>query len=236
MEDFGYQKNSDGLQIPGMMQKVLLAGAALLSLALFIYITVNSYYFVYYGDGGEVETVKSPEGPIKEIVESGKVVNSGKNNMHTIYQDIFGNADDVKKDKVRVRKAPEPAVPTQPQADSVKKVDSSSHPQDSEITKIKRDSVALPNVEQSKGRVIRVQIAAMTSQDSAQSYWRKISDKHPEVFDGLRPFVEEVDLGKRGIFFRLQIGNFFNQPDAENFCSRYISQTKKTRADCIVVE
>jgi hypothetical protein len=45
-----------------------------------------------------------------------------------------------------------------------------------------------------------------------------------------------VSLGKRGIFYRLQIGEFFNQIEAEEFCGKYVAQTKKSRADCIVVE
>ena len=49
-------------------------------------------------------------------------------------------------------------------------------------------------------------------------------------------FIEEADLGRRGVFYRLQIGDFFNQIDAEEFCTRFVSQAQKTRSDCIIVE
>lgn len=83
---------------------------------------------------------------------------------------------------------------------------------------------------------IRVQIAALTSRESAKNYWRKISQSNSKLFSKLKPFTETVDLGKRGTFYRLQIGNFYNQTEAEKFCSRYISQTHRSKADCIMVE
>lgn len=87
-----------------------------------------------------------------------------------------------------------------------------------------------------KRSAIRVQISAMSSKENCEEYWKKISRLHPEIFSGTKYFIEEVDLGRRGIFFRLQIGEFFNQVDAEEFCTRFVSKAQKTRSDCIVVE
>ncbi len=87
-----------------------------------------------------------------------------------------------------------------------------------------------------KRSAIRVQISAMSSKENCEEHWKKLSRLYPEVFSGTKYFIEEVDLGRRGIFFRLQIGDFFNQVDAEEFCSRFVSQAQKTRSDCIVVE
>jgi len=83
---------------------------------------------------------------------------------------------------------------------------------------------------------IRVQIAALTSRESANDYWSRLQKLHPSLFSGLKSFVEQVDLGKRGMFYRLQIGNFFDQIKAEEFCNKYVNQSQKSRADCIVVE
>lgn len=87
-----------------------------------------------------------------------------------------------------------------------------------------------------KRSAIRVQISAMSSKENCEEYWKKMSRLHPEIFSGTKYFIEEVDLGRRGIFFRLQIGEFFNQIDAEEFCTRFVSKAQKTRSDCIVVE
>lgn len=87
-----------------------------------------------------------------------------------------------------------------------------------------------------KRKYIRVQIAALTSKEAANQYFLKLENQFPNLFSGLKEYIEEVDLGKRGIFFRLQIGNFFDQVRAENFCNKYTMQTQKSRADCIIVE
>lgn len=88
----------------------------------------------------------------------------------------------------------------------------------------------------SEKRAVHVQVAAMTSKSSAQEQWEKLNRLYPSLFSGLKSFTEEVNLGKRGVFYRLQIGNFYNQIEAEEFCNRYVAQTQKSKADCIVVE
>jgi hypothetical protein len=82
----------------------------------------------------------------------------------------------------------------------------------------------------------RVQIAALSSRVSTAEYWARLNGKYPALFSGYSYFVQEVNLGARGTFYRLQVGNFKNQVDAERFCTQFISQTKKSRADCIIVE
>jgi hypothetical protein len=93
----------------------------------------------------------------------------------------------------------------------------------------------LPKNEQRR-KIVRVQIAAMSSKEMAEDHWKKLLRMNPELFVNLRNVIQKVDLGKRGIFYRLQIGEFFNQIEAENFCQKYISQTQKSKAECIVVE
>jgi hypothetical protein len=87
-----------------------------------------------------------------------------------------------------------------------------------------------------KKKSIKVQIGAFTAKSAAEEYWNKISHFHPRIFANVDYFIEEVDLAKRGTFYRLQIGEFFNQIDADEFCNSYVIQVKKTRADCIIVE
>ncbi len=89
---------------------------------------------------------------------------------------------------------------------------------------------------QHKKRTVRVQVAAFNSKKLSKEYWQKINHDYDNLFSGLRYYIEEADLGKKGIFYRLQIGNFINQIEAENFCNRFVLQAKKTRSDCIIVE
>lgn len=87
-----------------------------------------------------------------------------------------------------------------------------------------------------KKRTIRVQVSAMSSEDLAEDNWQKISDENPSLFRGLKPFIVKADLGKRGVFYRLQIGEFYNQVAAEEFCTKFVSKANKTRSDCIIVD
>jgi hypothetical protein len=92
------------------------------------------------------------------------------------------------------------------------------------------------NVKQNLRGLSRVQVAALSSKKSVVEYWSKLSRNYPSLISNLNYFISEVNLGKKGTFYRLQIGNFRNQVDAEEFCRKFISQSGKTRADCIIVE
>lgn len=238
MEDFGYQKTSDKQALPGSAKGVLLAVATLFSLAIFVYITVSAYYFVHQDKDADIETIKSPEGPIKVTQEE-------KNEViqvdHAIYEDIFGNKQAAAKRKnVKIRAHPEPALPPVKEAapkakEEQKIVVYSAEKKEKEVER--RDNTApAPKPKSGGKRIVRVQIAAMSSRDAASEHWQKFSGRYSSIFSDLKPFIEKVDLGKRGIFFRLQVGNFPSQIEAEKFCSQYVIQTKKNSADCIVVE
>lgn len=99
----------------------------------------------------------------------------------------------------------------------------------------KNDNNSL-NVKESKKKYSRVQLAALKSEDLADQYWSNIKKDNPSLVSGLKNFVQKVDLGKRGVFYRLQIGNFKDQLDAEDFCIKYIAKTKAKKSDCIIVE
>ncbi len=92
------------------------------------------------------------------------------------------------------------------------------------------------NQKKDKPRIVRVQIAAMSSKSVAEANWQKLKTEHSKIFNKLKPFIEEINLGKKGSFYRLQVGNFFNQVEADEFCIKYINATHKNKADCIVVE
>ncbi len=78
---------------------------------------------------------------------------------------------------------------------------------------------------------------AMSSEKSAEEYWSRLKKEHSKLFtNNLKPFIKKVDLGKKGIFYRLQIGNFNSQIAAEDFCIEFINKAQKNRVDCIIVE
>ncbi len=261
MEDFGYQKDGEQGKFSDLSKRAFLVFATLFSLIAFVYITINAYYFVYQDRNADIETIKSPEGPIKVVEEEQNAGDSSQMQVdHKIYEDIFGKKKEATKiENTKVRNAPEPALPpkivkestpvtqeniaTKEQKPEQKIViysnDKQQRSQDL-LTKTdgeKRDNTAAPAMKPSnKKRAVRVQVAAMTSEAAAEENWKRLNRLYSELFSGLKPFVEKIDLGKRGVFYRLQIGNFYNQVDAENFCNSYVAQAHKSRADCIIVE
>ena len=84
--------------------------------------------------------------------------------------------------------------------------------------------------------VAKVQIAALSSRNSAIEYWSKLKKSYPKLFSNLDYFISEANLGAKGKFYRLQIGNFRSQIEAENFCRQLILQLREGKANCIIVE
>lgn len=292
MEDFGYVKDDQKKEMPLVVRKIALSFATLFSISCFIYITISAYYYVYEDKNENVETIKSPEGPIKVIEEDEVAIHGeGPKINDSIYEDIFGSKkESINKAASKIRISPEPALPpknmisekyvgesvpnldvAENESDPAKtkevakevKTDSKKHetksaqqlvvysdkPKDAKasqdfltkgkvVTKAPEKKLSDQNLDgkkEEKRRYVRVQIAALTSKKSAEEYWQKIN-KNSRLVSGLKSYTEEVNLGKKGIFFRLQIGNFSDQVEAEDFCKKYTLQMQKNKADCIVVE
>jgi uncharacterized protein Veg len=256
MEDFGYSRSEEQSKASSLIKKIFLVGATLFSIACFIYITIHAYYFVYQDKNADIETIKSPEGPIKIVEEEqSPATNNSLQINRSIYEDIFGNKKEgLKHANVKIRNAPEPALPPKLSAESLKNsvAEKSKNQkmiiysdqenkdgalQDKDLlTKTSGENKIAVAKKIDKKRGVRVQIAAMASRNSAKEFSDKLAHLYPSLFSSVKFFTEEVDLGKRGIFYRLQIGSFFNQVEAEEFCNRYVVQTQKSKADCIVVE
>jgi hypothetical protein len=260
MEDFGYKKDEKHSKFFDFSKKSFLLGATLFSISCFVYVTINAYYFVYQDAASNIEVIKAEEGPMKVFEKKAEEGEASMQIDRTIYEDIFGNKSQQKKvTNPTIRKAPTPAIPPANIKNDRRLIKEPSDLQETEekeqkiitfsnvkeptskdfLTKISgKERVIEPKAKKdnSQKRLIRVQIAAMTSEEAAQESWRQVSRISAELFAGLKPFIVEADLGKRGIFYRLQIGNFFNQIEAEEFCNKYVSQANKSRGDCIIVE
>lgn len=64
-----------------------------------------------------------------------------------------------------------------------------------------------------------VQVASLKSRAEAERSWAQISSKHN--FLSSRPYdILQIDLGAKGIFYRLRADGFSNKSEASNFCNR----------------
>lgn len=76
----------------------------------------------------------------------------------------------------------------------------------------------------------RVQVASVKNEDVAKSTWARLQSAHGDVMANLRMQAVRVDLGEKGVWYRVQAGPL-DEKQAQSVCS-----TLKTRkADCVLV-
>ena len=88
------------------------------------------------------------------------------------------------------------------------------------VTIAKKPALALPSFAKNTTvtpAAILVQLGAFRSEGEAQMAWQRVVSIVSEITDS-RPVIAKVDLGTKGIFYRLRLANFSNTKDAKAFC------------------
>ena len=94
-----------------------------------------------------------------------------------------------------------------------------------------RTQAPAPATTAAAGGTARVQLASLPEQAQAQATWTQLQRKFPAELGGLSPSFERVDLGARGIYFRLQAGPLRDRAAAQALCEK-LSAAKQ---GCLVV-
>jgi hypothetical protein len=76
----------------------------------------------------------------------------------------------------------------------------------------------------------RVQVASVKNEDVAKSTWARLQSAHGDVMASLRMQAVRVDLGDKGVWYRVQAGPL-DEKQAQSICSTL--KTRKT--DCVAV-
>ncbi|PGH56528.1 SPOR domain-containing protein [Azospirillum palustre] len=76
----------------------------------------------------------------------------------------------------------------------------------------------------------RVQLASVRSEGEAAAEWRRLAGRHPDALGGLSMQVAKVDLGEKGIFYRVQ-GAGADETRAKSACA----QLRAQNVGCVVV-
>ncbi|MDR3290377.1 MAG: SPOR domain-containing protein, partial [Rickettsiales bacterium] len=66
--------------------------------------------------------------------------------------------------------------------------------------------------------------------------WENIKEKYPNLLDSKNYYIEQNDKSSVASLYKLQLGSFENENDANGFCNEYIKITNKSKIDCIVVK
>jgi cell division septation protein DedD len=75
-----------------------------------------------------------------------------------------------------------------------------------------------------------VQVSSERTEAYAQASYRTLQAKYPAVLGSRRPTIKRADLGKKGIFFRTQVGPFAAADEAGRLCN----SLKAAGGQCIV--
>jgi hypothetical protein len=75
-----------------------------------------------------------------------------------------------------------------------------------------------------------VQISAQPSEAEALASFRSMQSRHPRVLADREPIIRRVDLGSKGVFYRVMIGPWETARGAEQFCG----DLKADNLPCIV--
>jgi len=75
-----------------------------------------------------------------------------------------------------------------------------------------------------------VQVSSQRSEEEAQSSFRDLQAKYPDVLGGRTPIIRRADLGAKGIFFRAMVGPFASADQATELCSNL----KAAGGSCLV--
>lgn len=78
----------------------------------------------------------------------------------------------------------------------------------------------------------KIQLAAVKSEPGARQEWVRLQKVHPDLLGDMKLTVQEVDLGTKGIFFRIQGGPLPDRTTAEDVCA----ELKATKQACLVVK
>ncbi|MEM7584724.1 MAG: tetratricopeptide repeat protein, partial [Acidobacteriota bacterium] len=74
------------------------------------------------------------------------------------------------------------------------------------------------------GTFYRAQIAARPARDEAEQFLHETRDAYPQLVGSLPAAIVRVDLGDRGIWFRIQVGEFDKSSEARALCKQLVDR------------
>jgi len=75
-----------------------------------------------------------------------------------------------------------------------------------------------------------VQVSSQHSEEEAQSSFRALQAKYPDLLGGRAPIIRRADLGAKGVYYRAMVGPFASADQASELCSNL----KAAGGSCLV--
>ena len=85
-------------------------------------------------------------------------------------------------------------------------------------------------------KFFKAQLVALRNQQQADNFINETKKKYSSILKNLNIFTVKIDLKEKGVFYRVQVGNFNTKEDAKKFCEEYVRLANKNLTNCIVVK
>ena len=89
---------------------------------------------------------------------------------------------------------------------------------DKKMKPVPTSSIEIPENQENVDPGYKIQLAAFREEEQAKASWMKLKNTHAEILETLIPLTVRVDLGKKGVYFRVQAGYFNELKDARSTC------------------
>ena len=67
---------------------------------------------------------------------------------------------------------------------------------------------------------LKAKLAALKTEADAKTAWKRLAAKYPDILGPLAMHIEKVDLGTKGIYYRVQAGPFTDKNAARDVCAK----------------
>jgi hypothetical protein len=121
-------------------------------------------------------------------------------------------------------------VPSSPEAPAAAPRPRAAAPQPVPLNKPPANETASIAPVATAGSGYAVQVSSQHSEEEAQSSFRALQAKYPDLLGGREPIIRRADLGAKGIYFRAMVGPFTSADQASELCSNL----KAAGGSCIV--
>jgi len=205
--------------------------AALTVVILAIFGGLIWYSYMEGTDNGPVPVVRADKAVVKEKPDTPGGMNVPDQDKHVFERVASGEAD--KNEMLE----PSAELPIErplekAEAKAVPVIEKATQILPSAQTKtITSEKTAITPPAASKVGNLLVQLGAFGKKDTAEQLWRKLQKDNPALLKGLSSDIMMVDLGKKGVLYRLRGGMIADRASAGKICKGL--KTKKQA--CIVV-
>lgn len=111
-----------------------------------------------------------------------------------------------------------PAAPVKPAKPKTVQAPSPPKPSNADVEPVKADDTNVKSASAAANGV-SLQIGAYKSESEANAAWASFSHKHP-IAAAYQSGIKRVDLGDKGVWYRLRLGSFSDKSAASAFCDK----------------